>query len=99
MELRNYGEHTTLETRHESNEKVNRKLRYLQILDILGDKQMTAKEIAVEMQERGFTTNDDRNNAAPRLTELCKMGKVDVIGKKRCLYTDRKVTVYEVRHG
>lgn len=99
MEKRNYGEHTTLETRHESNEKVNRKLRQLQVLKILGKRQMTAQEIASEMFLRGYTNNADRNNAAPRLTELCKEGKVEVVGKKKCWFTDRKVTVYEVRHG
>lgn len=99
METRKYGEFTTLETRKESHDKVNKKLRYLQILDILGNRQMTAKEIAVEMEDKGYTTNDDRNNAAPRLTELCQQGKVDVIGKRECIYSGRRVSVYEVRNG
>lgn len=99
MEERRFGEFTTLENRSESNERVNKKLRYLQILDILGNRQMTAKEIAVEMEDKGYTTNDDRNNAAPRLTELCQQGKVEVVGKRECIYSGRKVTVYEVRNG
>lgn len=41
---------TTFETRGESNEKVDKKKRYSQILEILEEKgSLTAKEIAVEM--------------------------------------------------
>ena len=49
FERRSYGENPTIETRHESHEKVDKKKRYRQIIEILDGKEMTAKEIAVEM--------------------------------------------------
>lgn len=96
---RTVGEHTTLATRSESNEKVDRKKRYKQILECLEDKQMTAKEVAVAMYTKGYIPTTERNFAAPRLTELCQLGLVDVIGKKKCRYTGKTVAVYEVRNG
>jgi hypothetical protein len=99
MEERMYGTNPMMENRRESNEKVDRKKRYRQILGILKGKQMTAKEISVVMKIKGYTNNDDRNNAAPRLTELCISGEVEPVGKKKCQYTGKMVTVYEVRNG
>ena len=55
---------------------------------------MTAKEIAQEMYMRGYTTNNDRNNSAPRLTELSIVGIVEPIGKKKCEWTNKSVAVY-----
>ena len=49
------------------------------------------------MYKRGYTDNDDRNNAAPRLTEMAQQGTVDTIGKTRCSYTGKTVTVYQRR--
>ena len=99
MEERVYGTNPMMETRRESNETVDRQKRYKQILEIMERKQMSAKEISVVMSIKGYTNNDDRNNAAPRLTELCKIGKVEPVGKKKCQYTGKMVTVYEVRNG
>lgn len=99
MEKRRYGEYTTLETRNEAHEQVDKGKRYKEILECLGNNKMTAKEIAVEMFNKGYTSNTDRNNAAPRLTELSQKGIVEPIGKKRCQYTGKTVAVYEVRHG
>ena len=48
MRNREPGEDVTLATRYESNEKVDRAKRCLQILSILTEP-MTAKEVAVEM--------------------------------------------------
>ena len=55
---------------------------------------MTAKEIAVELFELGMTNTTERNTCAPRLTELEKMGYVEVIGKKKCEWTGKMVAVY-----
>ena len=90
----------TAETRQLSFEdiKVKKQIRYNQILDRL-DKPKTAKEIAVELFELGLIPSTERNYTAPRLTELCQQGKVDVVGKRECIYSGRKVTVYEVRNG
>ena len=55
---------------------------------------MTAQEIAAELHLRGLTPTDERNFAAPRLTELRDAGKVEAIGKKPCGKTGRNVTVW-----
>ena len=70
------------------------KKRYEQILDRL-DKPKTAKEIAVEMFELGLIPSTERNYTVPRLTELEKMGFVEVIGKKKCDWTGKQVAVYK----
>lgn len=67
----------------------------LSILQQCGD--MTAQEVASELHRRGFSISDERNYAAPRLTELYKAGKVTPAGKKICKKTGRKVTVWSVR--
>ena len=101
MEYRQYGESTTLETRHDSNETVNRDKRYRQIIEILAKADnklgMSAKQIAVEMQKRGYVPTNERNVSAPRLTELCRKGIVEPIGKDICAYTGKKVTYYALR--
>ena len=94
MELRQHGECPNLECRAESHEKVDKQRRYNQILGILKDKELTALEVASEMYQRGYTKDPDRNNAHPRLTELMYKGKVEIIGKKKCEYTGRNVSVY-----
>ena len=96
---RQYGECPTLETRHDSNETVDRQKRYREILEILNKfKQgLTAKEIAVAMKRMGYTKTDERNLSAPRLTELCAMGFVEPLGKTKCKYSGKTVTVYGLR--
>lgn len=70
------------------------KIRYIQILNRL-DKPKTAKELAVELFDLGFTNTTERNYTAPRLTELAKMGYVRAIDKRICEYTGKKVAVYK----
>lgn len=93
------GSIVTFETRSESNEKVDRKKRYEQILYILSrfPNGLTAKQVAVQMKKLGYTGSDDRNCSAPRLNELSHMGKVEPIGKVKCEYTGTKVSVYRLR--
>jgi hypothetical protein len=86
----------TYETRHDSNEAVNKEKRYAQIKQILGDKSMTAREIAEEMYRLGFTNNAERNNSAPRLTELRDKCEVEVVGKKRDEQTGKSVAIYRI---
>ena len=57
--------------------------------------QMTAKETAVEMYNRGYIPTSERNFSAPRLTELEKKGLVKVVGKKKCEYTGKTVAIYK----
>lgn len=88
----------TYETRAEAEEKVDKQKRYKQIIEILSEHpEMTAKEIAVRMKQKGWTPTDERNFAAPRLTELAKKGFVEPIGKKKCVYTGRTVAVWAIR--
>ena len=88
----------TEETKREAEEKVDKTKRYAQILGILKSFPigLTAKEMAVEMRRFGFTPTDERNFAAPRLTELAEAGRVVVVGKRLCRWTGRKVAVYTV---
>ena len=70
------------------------KIRYIQILKRL-DKPKTAKELAIELFDLGYTNTTKRNTCAPRLTELEKMGYVRTVNKKKCEYTGKTVAVYE----
>lgn len=87
----------TYETRSESYEKVDKNLRYSQILEILDNKEMTAKEIAVEMYKKGYIPTDERNFVSPRATELLYKGILDIAGKKKCHFSGKNVTVFKVR--
>lgn len=98
MEERRLGQNPTLETRAEAEASVDKQKRYMQILEILdGGKEMTAKEIAVEMCNRGYIPTNERNFTAPRLTELSIKGVVEPIGKKKCQWTNKTVAVYKMR--
>ena len=99
MEERRPGELTTYDTRAEANETVDRQKRYSQIIDILRERPMTAKEVAVMMMRRGYIPTSERNFTAPRLTELSDRGIVEPIGKKRCPYTGKTVAVYQIREA
>ena len=93
------GENVTHETRGLSHEKVNKQKRYRQILETLRfyNYPMTAKEIAVDMRNKGYIPTDERNFTAPRLTELSKAGTVEPCGKKYDRFTRKKVTAYRIR--
>ena len=95
MEYARAGQVVTLETRADAEESVDKAKRYQQILSILGDKEMTAKEIAVEMNRRGYAPTAERNFSQPRLNELMNKRIVEPIGKKKCKYTGRTVAVYK----
>ena len=94
---RNFGEDVTLETRAESNEKDNRRVRYRQILECLQEEPMTAKQVAVMMMNKGYIPTSERNYIAPRLTEMSVKGLVEPVGKTKCEYTGRTVAVYAIR--
>ena len=85
----------TLETRVESESTVDKQLRYTQILEILGDYEMTAKEIANEMYMRGMIPTNERNFTSPRITELCIKGILEPVGKKKCMWTGKTVSTYK----
>ena len=87
----------TYDTRAEAHESVDKQKRYSQILEILQGKELTAKEIAVEMFNKGYIPTSERNFTAPRLTELSIKGIVEPIGKKKCEYTGKTISVYKIR--
>ena len=55
---------------------------------------MTAQEVADQLYHHGFTISNERNLAAPRITELRDAGKIEAIGKKPCVKTGRNVTLW-----
>ena len=92
---RRYGEMTTLDTRGESYEQIDKVKRYGQIIECLRENpKMTAKQIAVRMYEKGYIPTTERNFTAPRLTEMSQRGIVEPIGKTKCQYTGKTVAVY-----
>ena len=96
MKPRIPGTNPLAETRREANESVDRKTKYLQIIEILTDAKeaMSAKEIAVEMYRKKYVPTSERNFSAPRLTELSRKGILECVGKKVCEYTGHPVGVY-----
>lgn len=97
---RRYGQNPLAETKSEAELKVNKKNHYFQIIEILNDfdKPMTAKEIAIEMKNRGYSKTDERNVSAPRITEMMQNGWLECVGKKKCQYTNNLVGVFIVRN-
>ena len=61
------------------------------------DTRADANEIAVLMKIKHYIPTSERNFTAPRLTEMSKQGVVEPIGKKKCQYTGKLVTVYHLR--
>lgn len=86
---------TTTATRKKVYEdiKPKREIRYTQILERL-NKPMTAKELAIQLFVDGLIPTTERNYVSPRLTELDKMGFVEVVGRKKCQYTGKTVSIY-----
>ena len=87
----------TYDNRAESNESVPRQLRCSQILEVLGDREMTAREIALDMWTRGMIPTSERNFTAPRLTEMSNDGRVEPCGYKMDEWTHKNVTLYRRR--
>lgn len=98
MEKRRAGEITTLECRAEAEESVDKALRQKQVVEILEQGgEMSAKEIAVEMMNRGYVPTSERNWSSPRITELCYKGIIEPVGRKKCQYSGKSVTVFAIR--
>lgn len=91
----------TFTTRGISNEEVDRNKRYSQIIEVLSKhpEGMTAKEIAVEMYHNHMSYSAERNISAPRLNELMNMDRVVVIGKKKCSYSGKSVSVFKLKEA
>lgn len=93
---RRLGENPLIENQIEAYESVDKQKRRMQIIEILEDAEepMSAKEIAVEMYKRGYTPTSERNFASPRITELLRTGVLDCLGKKKCEYSGKSVSVF-----
>lgn len=93
----------TSETRRESYDRVlptltMRQKIVLAFLREYGD--MTAQEVADMLCFLRATPTNERNFAAPRLTELADKGLVMAVGKKVCKKTSRTVAVWSaVKEG
>jgi len=88
----------TTETRRESYNTVKPSVsrRKQIILEVLGNKEMTATEIAEALFKMSITPYYERNFAAPRLTELKADGKVETVGKRYCAKTGRTIAVWAI---
>ena len=90
-----------MENRRESHDAVKptKQIRYTQIMDILGDAQMTVDEVIDGMMEKRYLLYPDRNSVAPRMTELYQEGRLRIVGRKKSPRTKRSVSVYEAKKG
>lgn len=84
----------TKDTRMRSFLKTERIPKRLQVLDIIGNKEMTAHEVAYEMYNKGLLPYPARAIIQPRLTELVEKGLLEVIGDKLDMTTNRSVAIY-----
>lgn len=78
--------------------KVNRENMCRWIIDALGTQQMTAREIAVVLHQKGYIPLPIRQATAPRLTELMESRKVEVVGSKLDEESKKTVSIYKVVH-
>lgn len=87
----------TYETRQMSFEDVKPKrlTKYMQILEIIDNREMTAREIETEMNRRGYSKYFDMNHVRPRLTELVnEYNELVECGTKVDYVTKKSVAVY-----
>ena len=66
------------------------------VLETLGNNQLTAREIAIEMHKRGLIAYPARAVIQPRITELVESGELVAVGEKMDDMTQRNVAVYKV---
>jgi repressor of nif and glnA expression len=71
--------------------------KYNQILEILSNRKMTAREIETEMNRRGYSKYFDMNHVRPRLTELVDLRKIMECETREDSLTHKHVTVYTRR--
>lgn len=87
----------TTETRREAHENIKPKrfTKYMQILEILGNKQLTAREIEKEMCKNKYSKYFDLDHVRPRLTELRDdYNEVTEAGAKEDKLTHRTVAIF-----
>lgn len=75
--------------------KPKRLTKYMQILEIIDNKEMTAREIENEMCAKKYSKYFDMNHVRPRLTELVNdYYELVECGTKEDYLTHKKVAVY-----
>lgn len=87
----------TKQTRQKSFEEIKPKrlTKYMQILEIINNKEMTAREIENEMCAKEYSKYFDMNHVRPRLTELVNdYYELVECGTKEDNVTHKKVAVY-----
>ena len=83
------------ETRAESFKDLDIREKQKRVLECLGNKEMTAREVSKEMIKKGYAKTNERNEAAPRLTELFQDRRVVIVAKKKDEETGKNVSVYK----
>ena len=86
----------TKQTRITSYVNTEKTSKHQVVLEVLDGKELTAREIAVEMHKIGALPYPARAIIQPRITELVEDGVIVAIGKKVDTETERKVAVYKV---
>lgn len=90
----------TLETRRESNLKVNKMQWYYWITNILSDGiPRTAREVAIEIANKRNNVNYERQCTAPRICELKQKGIIEVVDKVKDHYTGRTVARFTLKEN
>jgi len=82
------------ETRKEAFMDLDIKEKQKQILECLGNREMTVREVLREMLKRGYTKINDRNEVAPRMTELFQKRRLVIVAKKVDEETGKSTAVY-----
>lgn len=85
------------ETRAEAYKMLDENERERQVLECLGDKEMTVREVVAEMLRREYIEEKDKNYVAPRMTTLFQRRELVIVAKKREEKTGRNVAVYRRR--
>ena len=75
---------------------IERQKLYRLITEVLSNKELTAREIAEVLFMQGYLMTGTRQEVAPRLTELEKMDRVEVIGSKVDVLTRKRVSIYRL---
>jgi hypothetical protein len=75
---------------------IDRNRFYRLITEVLSNKELTAREIAEVLFLRGYIMTATRQEVAPRLTELEKMDRVEVVGSKVDVLTKKRVSIYRL---
>lgn len=81
---------STKAARREAHNSVKSKInkRAQLVLDTLGDREMTASEIAEALLKSGAIPYFNRNFVAPRLTELKEAGILEIVGRRKATRSD-----------